>query len=231
MCVSAATLNLREARQLEWETLSSDNEDELPSSWTGLGLPDGYLDSTEAALTRSTSDNAEAALLPWLSKAHRFAAEVDHQFKQLQLVTCRPQTQHPPCTESTSKGCPLQADTQRRIGKLHAQAQQIQCEELWDLHNIRQDLSDRQVLALLSFEQSLLSNQKRVSASFHRPATVATMHMAFARYFAQTRCDYRRAISTALVPPSMAATPNSVDIGPPFYYAHICCICDQTHSQ
>lgn len=86
MCVSAATLNLREARQLEWETLSSDEEDELPSSWTGLGLPDGYLDTTEAALSGSNSGCPEAALLPWLTEAQRLAAEVHHQFQQLQLV-------------------------------------------------------------------------------------------------------------------------------------------------
>lgn len=86
MCVSAATLNLREARQLEWETLSSDEEDELPSSWTGLGLPVGYLDVTEATQSGSTSGSPEAELLPWFTQAQRLAAEVDHQFKQLQLV-------------------------------------------------------------------------------------------------------------------------------------------------
>ena len=114
MCVSAATLNLREARQLEWETLSSDEEDELPSSWTGLGLPDGYLDVTEAALSDSSSGSADAALLPWLSQAHRLAAEVDHQFKQLQLVcagleqcTCyaqKPQAKVAPCRQLPSVG-------------------------------------------------------------------------------------------------------------------------------
>lgn len=92
MCLSPATLNLREARQLEWETLGSDEEDELPSSWTGLGLPAIYLDSSETDDSPSTSSSREAALFPHFTQAHRLAAEVDHQLKQLQLVGagCRP---------------------------------------------------------------------------------------------------------------------------------------------
>lgn len=86
MCLSPASLTLREARQLEWETLSSDEEDELPSSWTGLGLPANYLDSSESDDSLSTSGSREAALSPHFTRAHRLAAEVDHQLKQLQLV-------------------------------------------------------------------------------------------------------------------------------------------------
>ena len=87
MCVSPATLNLREARQLEWETLSSDEEDDLPSSWTGLGLPVGGFESTDTDFSPKSSGSVEEALLPHFSQAHRLAAEVDHQFKQLQLVS------------------------------------------------------------------------------------------------------------------------------------------------
>ena len=86
MCVSPANLSLREARQLEWETLSSDEEDELPSSWTGLGLPANYLDSSESDDSLSTSGSREAALFPHFTRAHRLTAEVDYQLKQLQLV-------------------------------------------------------------------------------------------------------------------------------------------------
>ena len=85
MCVSAATLNLREARQLEWESLSSDEEDDLPSAWTGLGLPAGFLNNPEATVSPSTFGNTEVAC-PHFTQAHRLAAEVDHQFRQLQLV-------------------------------------------------------------------------------------------------------------------------------------------------
>lgn len=92
MCLSPATLNVRKARELEWETLSSDEEDELPSSWTGLGLPAMYLDSNETDDSPRTSGSTEAALFPHFTQAHRLAAEVDHQLKQLQLVGagCRP---------------------------------------------------------------------------------------------------------------------------------------------
>ena len=86
MCVSPANLNLREARQLEWETLSSDEEDDLPSSWTGLGLPIGHLDSIDTDLSPRSSGSIEVAVFPRLSQAHQLAAEVDHQFRQLQLV-------------------------------------------------------------------------------------------------------------------------------------------------
>ena len=99
MCVSPANLNMREARQLEWETLSSDEEDELPSSWTGLGLPVGYLDGTDNDLSPRSSGNVEVALLPHFSQAHRLAAEVDYQFRQLQLVG-RPQALRCLCSES-----------------------------------------------------------------------------------------------------------------------------------
>ena len=86
MCVSPANLNLREARQLEWETLSSDEEDELPSSWIGLGLPVGHLDIADTELSPRSSGSVELAFFPQFSQAHRLAAEVDHQFRQLQLV-------------------------------------------------------------------------------------------------------------------------------------------------
>lgn len=58
---------------------------------------------------------------------------------------------HSKCPEKGS----VQLETQRRTGRLHAQAQQIQYEELFELQNIAEDLSDMQVLPSLPCLQCL----------------------------------------------------------------------------
>lgn len=86
MCVSPATLNLRAARQLEWECVHSDEEDELPSAGTSLGLPMGYISDSEDAQEVSTCGVAQEPLLRSRNNIHQSTAEIDRQMMQLQLV-------------------------------------------------------------------------------------------------------------------------------------------------
>ena len=89
MCVSPATLNLRAARQLEWESIHPEKEDEIPSTWTGLGLPVGYKEESEDAVGVSTYANAQEPLVYHNSHEHQLTAQMDHQMRRLQLVCSR----------------------------------------------------------------------------------------------------------------------------------------------
>lgn len=83
MCVSAATLNLQQARKLEWRDTDSDEEDDLPSSKTFLGLP---LDGLEEEIGSQEASSPALSFSSHRSNAHRLAAEVEHQLNQLQQV-------------------------------------------------------------------------------------------------------------------------------------------------
>ncbi len=86
MCVSAATRNLQEARKLEWESLQSDEEDELPSTRT-LGLPVGGLGEEESDSEDANFSPVSAVFVsPHRSNAHRLAAGIEHEVHQLRKV-------------------------------------------------------------------------------------------------------------------------------------------------
>ena len=85
MCISAATVNLRQARSLEWASSGFDEEDELPSSRKSLGLLMGDLEDeldTEAPSFSPVSH----VVSPHRSHAHSVAAEVQHHLSHMQQV-------------------------------------------------------------------------------------------------------------------------------------------------
>ncbi|DBA75864.1 TPA: hypothetical protein ACH3X1_010262 [Trebouxia sp. C0004] len=131
MCVSAATLNLQEARRLEWATVISDDEDELPSSRTSLGLGglEAETDSQEPGFTPTPPASASLHR----SHVHHVASEAEYQLVHLH-----------------------KAKTQRSVGRFHAEVHQVQYRELSQLYRIREDLTKRQV-QLTSEEHKLLA--------------------------------------------------------------------------
>ena len=90
MCVSAATLNLQAARRLEWDDQQLDEEDELPSSRTCLGLPPGCLEDESEGLETSSYPYSVSFPPSCRSSVQRMAAEIEHQLLQLQQVTGLP---------------------------------------------------------------------------------------------------------------------------------------------
>ena len=86
MCVSAATLNLQEARRLEWATVISDEEDELPSSRTSLGLPLGGLEDDTDNQELGFTPTPPASASPHRSYVHHVASEAEYQLVYLHKV-------------------------------------------------------------------------------------------------------------------------------------------------
>ena len=86
MCVSAATVSLREARRLEWASSDFDEEDELPSSRTSLGLLMADLEDELDMEAPSFSPASHASVSPHRSHAHFVAAEVQYHLSYMQQV-------------------------------------------------------------------------------------------------------------------------------------------------
>jgi len=86
MCVSAATLNLQEARRLEWATVISDEEDELPSSRTSLGLLLGGLEDDTDNQKPGFTPTSPASASPHRSYVHHIASEAEYQLAHLHKV-------------------------------------------------------------------------------------------------------------------------------------------------
>ncbi len=86
MCVSAATLNLQEARRLEWATLPSDEEDELPSSRTSLGLLLGDLENDTDNHEPGFTPTPPASAFPHRSHVHHVASEAEYLLGHLHKV-------------------------------------------------------------------------------------------------------------------------------------------------
>ncbi|KAA6424922.1 MAG: Nuclear-export-signal (NES)-containing polyadenylated-RNA export factor (ISS) [Trebouxia sp. A1-2] len=122
MCVSAATFNLQEARNLEWATAISDEEDELPSSRTSLGLLSGGLEDDTDNQEPGFTPTPPASASPHRSHMHHVASEAQNQIAHLH-----------------------KANTQRSISRFLAGVDQVQDRELIQLYRIREDLTQRQV--------------------------------------------------------------------------------------
>ncbi len=86
MCVSAATLNLQEARNLEWATAISDEEDELPSSRTSLGLLLGGLEDDTDNPESGFTPKPPASASPHRSHIHHVASETEYLLGHLHKV-------------------------------------------------------------------------------------------------------------------------------------------------
>lgn len=86
MCVSAATFNLQEARNLEWATAISDEEDELPSSRTSLGLLSGGLEDDTDNQEPGFTPTPPASASPHRSHMHHVASEAQNQIAHLHKV-------------------------------------------------------------------------------------------------------------------------------------------------
>ncbi len=86
MCVSAATLNLQEARKLEWATAISDEEDELPSSRTSLGLLLGGLEDDTDNQEPGFTPVPPASVSPHRSHIHHVASEAEYLLGHLHKV-------------------------------------------------------------------------------------------------------------------------------------------------
>ena len=86
MCVSAATLNLQEARKLEWATAISDEEDELPSSRTSLGLLLGGLEDDTDNKEPGFMPTPPASASPHHSHIHHVASETEYLLGHLHKV-------------------------------------------------------------------------------------------------------------------------------------------------
>lgn len=86
MCISAATLNLREARRLEWASAGFDEEDELPSSRNSLGLLMANLQDDSDIEAPNFSAASHATVSSHRSHAHCVAAEVQHHLSYVQQV-------------------------------------------------------------------------------------------------------------------------------------------------
>lgn len=86
MCVSAATLNLQEARKLEWATAISDDEDELPSSRTSVGLLFAGLEDDTDDQEPGFTPKPPASASPHRSHVHHVASEAENQVAHLHKV-------------------------------------------------------------------------------------------------------------------------------------------------
>ena len=86
MCISAATLNLREARRLEWASAGSDEEDKLPSSRNSLGLLLADLGDESDTEAPNFSPALHVSVSSHGSHAHFVAAEVQHHLSYMQQV-------------------------------------------------------------------------------------------------------------------------------------------------
>ncbi|DBA95711.1 hypothetical protein WJX82_007603 [Trebouxia sp. C0006] len=122
MCVSAATLNLQEARKLEWATAISDEEDELPTSRTPLGLLLGGLEDDTDHQKPGFTPTPPASASPHRSHIHHVASEAEYLLGHLH-----------------------KAKTQCSMGRFYAEVHQVQDRELSHLYKIREDLTQRQV--------------------------------------------------------------------------------------
>ena len=86
MCVSAATLNLQEARKLEWATAISDEEDELPTSRTPLGLLLGGLEDDTDHQEPGLTPTPPASAPLHRSHIHHVASEAEYLLGHLHKV-------------------------------------------------------------------------------------------------------------------------------------------------
>ncbi|DBA85487.1 TPA: hypothetical protein ACH3X2_000433 [Trebouxia sp. C0005] len=144
MCVSAATFNLQEARNLEWATAISDEEDELPSSRTSLGLLSGGLEDDTDNQEPGFTPTPPASASPHRSHMHHVASEAQNQIAHLHKVQDRELIQLYRIREDLTQ---RQVQLTSEEHKLQARVEQQRDQQLQILRQEHSTKADRQLQA------------------------------------------------------------------------------------